>query len=380
MGTALLVFGTRPEAVKLAPVAEALKGTSLEPRLCSTGQHREMLDQVLEVFGLTPHHDLRLMRPEQNLFTLTAEALLGLKGVMEQEKPDVVIVQGDTTSVLAGALAAFYLRIPVAHVEAGLRTGDRHAPFPEEMNRLLAGDLADYHFAPTATARDALLREGKDPDRVWVTGNTSIDALQWAVKRLAPLPRPPGVDPATADKLAQACEGGRMVLVTAHRRESFGAPMESIAHAVAAVARDHPDVHIVFPVHLNPNVQRPVRRILGEQPRVTLVDPLPYAAFTWTMARAVLILTDSGGVQEEAPSLAKPVLVLREKTERPEGVAAGAARLVGTDTQTIREAANELLTDKAAYARMASARNPYGDGTAARHIARILGEQLVTRT
>lgn len=366
----LVIFGTRPEAIKLAPVIEALAvSTRLTPRVCVTGQHREMLDQMLALFEITPDHDLAVMRPDQDLFDVTARALLGLRDVLDRERPAAVLVQGDTTSALVAALASFYRQIPVGHVEAGLRTGEPYNPFPEEMNRRLTSHLATWHFPPTDRAAENLRREGVPAERIVVTGNTIVDALQEIVARLARTPVPPAVPP-------ERLGGRRLVLVTGHRRESFGGGMRNICQALHDLAERHPDVVIVYPVHLNPAVQQPVREILGAHPRIVLTPPLEYLPFVDLMRRAYLILTDSGGLQEEAPSLGVPVLVMRETTERPEAVAAGTARLVGTDRAAIVGAANELLDDAAAHQRMRAAHNPFGDGRAAArivaHLERVL--------
>jgi len=366
-----LIFGTRPEAIKLCPLVHELrKHPEFDVKVCVTAQHREMLDQVLQVFEITPDADLDLMTPGQGLPGFTARAITAVSEYLEQEKPDRVIVQGDTTTTFCAALAAYYLKIPVAHVEAGLRTGDRNAPFPEEINRRLTTHLADLHFAPTPAARDHLLREGIPPESVHVTGNTVIDALLWVRDKIRrqPPPLPAGLE--------AALEGKRVVLVTGHRRESFGAPFEAICCAIADVADRFPDVAVVYPVHLNPNVQEPVRRILGGRDRVHLLEPLPYEPFVWLMDRAYLVLTDSGGVQEEAPSLGKPVLVMREVTERPEGIIAGGAALMGMTREGISAGVVRLLTDETVYARMSEARNPYGDGHACSSIVKYLNMEI----
>ena len=369
----LVIFGTRPEAIKLAPVIEALAAEpTLAPRVCVTGQHREMLDQMLTVFGIRPHHDLAVMQPDQDLFDLTARTLTGLRAVLDAERPAAVLVQGDTTTAMAASLAAFYRRIPLGHVEAGLRTGQAYDPYPEEMNRRLTTLLATWHYAPTVRAEANLLGEGIAADRILVTGNTIVDALHGIVGRLErnPAACTPAVPP---EQLA----GRRLVLVTGHRRESFGAGLRSICLALRDLAERHPDVVIVYPVHLNPAVQRPVREMLAGLPNVVLTAPLDYLPFVDLMRRAHLILTDSGGLQEEAPSLGVPVLVMRETTERPEAIAAGTAELVGTQRDAIVAAATRLLTDASAHARMRTAQNPFGDGAAAgriaAHLARALG-------
>ncbi len=366
---ALVVFGTRPEAVKLAPVVHALRA-KMATRVCVTAQHRQMLDQVLQAFDIVPDFDLNLMKPNQDLFDITANAILALRDVLAELRPRMVIVQGDTTTTFAAALAAFYQRIEVGHVEAGLRTNDKGRPFPEEINRRLTSVMADWHFAPTPWARDNLITEGVAADRVVVTGNTGIDALLRIVADLESGRMPSPLAPDLIEKLGER----RMVLVTGHRRESFGGGFERICQALRRVADAHEDVVLVYPVHLNPNVQEPVNRLLGGHPRILLVPPMDYVPFVALMRRATLILTDSGGIQEEAPSLGKPVLVMRETTERPEGVRAGVARLVGTDVDAIAGAASELLNDSATYARMSSPMNPYGDGHAAERIATIVAE------
>lgn len=360
----LAVVGTRPEAIKMAPVITTARRRGVHVVVCATAQHRDMLDQVLGLFRIVPEHDLDLMRPDQTLSDLSARALAGLTPVITAERPDWLLVQGDTTTAMIAALASFYARVPVAHVEAGLRTGDLARPFPEEMNRRVVAVLTAAHLAPTATARANLLREGVAADAVQVVGNTVVDALR-ATRALACPDDLLAAVPALAP-------GERLVLVTAHRRESFGEGMRQIARALQRIVRTHPDVRIVYPVHPNPNVQAPMREILAGEPRVHLVPPLDYLPFVHLMARAHLIISDSGGVQEEAPSLGIPALVLRETTERPEAVAEGCVRLVGVDESNIVAAATELLGDEVAYARMARAVNPYGDGHAAERIVSIL--------
>jgi UDP-N-acetylglucosamine 2-epimerase (non-hydrolysing) len=366
--TVLTIIGTRPEAIKLCPVVHELarRPDEFRPLVCVTGQHRELLDPVMEVFGVRPDFDLNIMSPGQSLAQVTARAVAGLDEVICQMSPQMVLVQGDTTTAFCGALAAHYRRAPVGHVEAGLRTGDKFAPFPEEMNRRLVGRLADQHFAPTPHARDVLLGEGVDPATVHMTGNTVIDALLWVRERVRARP------PALPACLKGLDNGHPVVLVTGHRRESFGEGFERICQAIREVADSHADVEFVYPVHLNPNVREPVNRILAGHRRIHLVEPLGYEPFVWLMDKATIVLTDSGGVQEEAPSLGKPVLVMRETTERPEGVAAGNARLVGTCRETIVRELRLLLTDTQARASMTGVANPYGDGTASRQIADVL--------
>lgn len=367
----LLVFGTRPEAIKMAPVHGALaQDPRFRVRVCVTAQHREMLDQVLELFGIEPEFDLDLMRPGQDLSAITGSVLEGLKGVLEEAAPDFVLVHGDTTTTMAASLAAYYARVPVGHVEAGLRTGDIYSPWPEEMNRRLTGSIATLHFAPTEAARANLLREGVDDARIAVTGNTVIDALLTMVERARA-----GGEGEFSERFEGIDLDRRLVLVTGHRRENFGGGFERICEALAELSRT-PDVEIVYPVHLNPNVQEPVHRILGSLPNVHLIAPLEYLPFLFLMDRAHLIITDSGGIQEEAPSLGKPVLVMRDTTERPEAVEAGTVRLVGTDTKTIVDAARTLLEDEEEYRSMSFAHNPYGDGAASQRIADALAAAI----
>ncbi|MFN3818441.1 non-hydrolyzing UDP-N-acetylglucosamine 2-epimerase [Blastomonas sp.] len=364
----MVIFGTRPEAIKLFPVIAALKeADDLEPIVLVTGQHREMLDQVLEIAGLVPDHDLALMQPGQSLDEISARLLTGIGAVLDAEKPDMVIVQGDTATAMCGALAAYYRKLPVAHVEAGLRSGNIYHPWPEEVNRKIIGSFADLHFAPTETAANALRREAVAEDKILVTGNTVVDALHWVTAQLAE-------NPARADVIAPVearFAGKRIIGVTTHRRENFGSGMDDIAHAIRDLAmRD--DVAIIFPVHLNPQVRAAMLPILGGLDNVALLEPLDYLNFTRLLQIADLMLTDSGGVQEEAPALGKPVLVMRDTTERPEGVAAGTARLVGTDRATIVTQATRLLDDAQAYSAMAQAHNPFGDGHSAGRIARAI--------
>lgn len=365
----LSIFGTRPEAVKMAPVVQKLAAEpEIEACVCVTAQHREMLDQVLDLFAIHPDFDLDLMRPNQTLASLTAEILEHVDPILIQVQPDWILVQGDTTTVMAAALAAFYRNIKVGHVEAGLRTGDKHQPFPEEINRRIAGTLADLHFAPTQLSRQNLLREGIEDWRIAVTGNTDIDALQQISRREAPAEvkqwlQEWGVEPG----------GARLVLVTAHRREAFGEPIENICMALKELAGHYlGNVQFVYPVHLNPNIQGPVYRILGDIPNIHLLAPLDYLPLVHLMKTATLVLTDSGGIQEEATGLGKPTLVLREKTERPEGVEAGVLKLVGTESARIVHEAEHLLDDEKAYSAMAHAANPFGDGHAAEHIVSAL--------
>ncbi|MDD3828473.1 MAG: UDP-N-acetylglucosamine 2-epimerase (non-hydrolyzing) [Anaerolineae bacterium] len=366
----LSVVGTRPEAIKMAPVIRALRRRPgrVDCRVCVTAQHRRLLDQVLHLFGIAPDYDLDVMAEDQSPTQVAAAVLARLEPILRAERPDWVLVQGDTTTVLAASIAAFYARARVAHVEAGLRTHDRWQPFPEEMNRRVASVVADLHLAPTDWARDNLLREGVPGECIRVTGNPVIDALQWA----ASLPYDPAGGP-----LGAIPRDGRLLLVTAHRRENFGRPLEEICRALVDLVAAEGDLHVVYPVHPNPTVQGTVTRLLAGQSGVTLTPPLSYLALVNLLKRACLVLTDSGGIQEEAPGLGKPVLVLREVTERPEAVAAGTVQVVGTDRGRIVAAARRLLDDPAAYAAMARAVNPYGDGQAAERIAAaLLGEAV----
>jgi len=362
----LSIFGTRPEAIKLAPVILELRRhpEDVENLVCVTAQHREMLDQILAWFEITANFDLDLMQPDQGLAQFASRALVAITEVLEHVQPDVVLVQGDTTTVMMAALAAFYKRIPVGHVEAGLRTRDRYNPFPEEINRRVAGVLATYHFAPTERAAAALRAEQVPEDAIYVTGNTVVDALLRTVKR-----------PVNLD-LGFDRDNRRLILVTAHRRESFGAPFESLCLALRDLAERNPDVEIVYPVHPNPNVRKPVKRILSGQERIHLVEPLRYEQFVHLMNRVYLILTDSGGIQEEAPVLGKPTLVMRNTTERPEAIEAGTARLVGTNRARIVAETERLLSDADVYRAMALAGSPFGDGKAAQRIVKILLETV----
>ena len=369
----LTIFGTRPEAIKMAPVIRCLENHSgvFESTVCITAQHREMLDQVLNLFEIHADYDLDIMKPGQDLFDVTCNALQGLKSVLSKEHPDMVLVHGDTTTTMAAALACYYSNVRVGHVEAGLRTNNRYAPFPEEMNRRLAGSLSNIHFPPTESARANLLHEGIDESCIHVTGNTVIDALLSASDILS---GDASLQADIADDFSFLDPSKRLILVTGHRRENFGEGFESICRALSEIAVSFGDVEILYPVHLNPNVQEPVRRLLGSGvfPNIHLIEPVEYLPFIYLMNRAHLIITDSGGVQEEAPSLGKPVLVMRETTERPEAVSAGTVRLVGTDRERIVSETERLLTDEAEYRRMSHAHNPYGDGHAAERIVEIL--------
>lgn len=365
----LTVFGTRPEAIKMAPVVKSLAlDPAIEAKVCVTAQHRQMLDQVLEIFSIRQDFDLNLMKPGQDLSDITSNVLLGMRDVYRQWLPDIVLVHGDTTTTFAASLSAYYAKVRVGHVEAGLRTHNKYSPWPEEINRRLTGVLTDLHFAPTAMAQANLLREGKAADRIHITGNTVIDALLEVVHCLR-----------ADEQLKVRMESQfnfldtdkRLILVTGHRRENFGVGFENICHALADIA-SRGDVQVVYPVHLNPNVQEPVRRILSGKADVHLIEPQDYLPFVYLMDRSSFLITDSGGVQEEAPSLGKPVLVMRDTTERPEAVEAGTVKLVGTDRAVIVREANRLLDDAAAYDAMARAHNPYGDGKAASRIRDIL--------
>ena len=366
----LTVFGTRPEAIKMAPLVQALaQDPAFESRLCVTAQHREMLDQVLSLFQLQPDYDLNVMRPEQGLTEITCRILQGMHTVLLDFKPDIVLVHGDTTTTLAASLAAFYQQIPVGHVEAGLRTGDLASPWPEEGNRKLTGHLARLHFTPTLRSRQNLLDENLADDSIVVTGNTVIDALLWVRDRVLDDNE---INAQLASRYPFLDDSKKLVLVTGHRRESFGEGFERICSALAQIARQHPHAQIVYPVHLNPNVHEPVNRILRGIDNIVLIDPQEYLPFVWLMNRAWLILTDSGGIQEEAPSLGKPVLVMRETTERPEAVEAGTVKLVGTDTARIVNEVSTLLNNDEAWQTMSRAHNPYGDGEACGRILQAL--------
>ena len=359
----MVVFGTRPEAIKMCPLIKELKSRdNIKTVVCVTGQHREMLDQVLKDFKVVPDYDLSIMKEKQNLFDVTTKILIKMKEVLEKVKPDIVLVHGDTSTTFVTALTCFYSQIPVGHVEAGLRTYNIHSPYPEEFNRQAVGIVAAYHFAPTEMAKQNLLKEGKDPASIYVTGNTAIDALKITVKK---------------DYYHEQLEwvkGSRFILITAHRRENIGEPMHNMFRAIKRIIEETPDVKVIYPIHMNPAVREVANEILGNTNRIRLIEPLDVLDFHNFMARAHLILTDSGGIQEEAPSLGKPVLVMRDTTERPEGIKAGTLKLVGTNEDTIYDNTKELLEDETVYKIMSKASNPYGDGTASVKIADILEE------
>lgn len=365
----MVVVGTRPEAIKMAPVVKACRARpELEVKVCVTAQHRQMLDQAMDVFGLAADFDLDTMAPNQTLGDITCKVLKGMEVVFERWRPDIILVQGDTTTVMAASLAAFYHKIEIGHVEAGLRTGDIHSPWPEEMNRMIAGCLATQHYAPTPRSRDNLLRENKNPESVFVTGNTVIDALHDAI---AIMDRDPALSANLKAKYQFLDASKRLVLVTGHRRENFGKGFINICSAIARVAK-RSDVQVVYPMHMNPNVRKPAMEILGPLGNVHLTEPLDYLSFLYMMRNSYLIMTDSGGIQEEAPSLGKPVIVMRDTTERPEAVEAGTVILTGTETETMASAAERLLDNPASYDKMANAVNPYGDGKASARIAEIV--------
>ena len=357
----MVVFGTRPEAIKMCPLVNELKSKeNIITKVCVTGQHRQMLDQVLDIFNVVPDYDLSIMKDKQTLFDITTNILNRIKEVLEQEKPDVVLVPGDTTTTFVTALACFYMQIPVGHVEAGLRTYNIYSPYPEEFNREAVGIISQYNFAPTEVSKENLLREGKKPETVYVTGNTVIDALKTTVR-----------DDYKHPELKWA-DGSRLILLTAHRRENLGAPMHSMFRAIRRIVDETPDVKVIYPIHMNPVVRKAADEELGDDDRIHIIEPLDVLDFHNFMARSYLILTDSGGIQEEAPSLGKPVLVMRDTTERPEGIKAGTLKLVGTDEEVIYQEFKKLLTDKNEYEKMSKASNPYGDGFACKRIADVL--------
>lgn len=366
----LVIFGTRPEAVKMAPIIKALEEEkeNFIYKICVTAQHRDMLDQVLKIFSIKPDYDLNIFQSGQTLTQITSRALTGLEGVIEDFKPHLILVQGDTTTVFVGALAAFYHQVKIGHVEAGLRSGNMYSPYPEEANRKLTGVLSDLHFAPTNTSRDNLLREGYDKTKIFVTGNTSIDALKWVIQKDYMF------DDTNLNKIDFSNK--KVILLTSHRRENIGEPMENIFSALREVALENKDVEVIYPMHLNPKVREIATKIFGDMERIHLIEPLDYLPFTNLMSKCYLVVTDSGGVQEEAPSLGKPVLVVRNETERPEGILAGTAKLVGTDRATIHKEVNLLVNNEEEYKKMANAVNPYGDGKAAKHIIDAIKKNL----
>ncbi len=361
----MLVFGTRPEAIKMCPLVNELKSRDgVNTIVCVTGQHRQMLDQVLNTFGVVPDYDLSIMKSGQTLFDITTEILSSIKEVLTKENPDVVLVHGDTSTTFVTSLACFYLQIPVGHVEAGLRTYNIHSPFPEEFNRQAVGIISRFHFAPTELSRDNLLNEKKDPESIFVTGNTAIDALKTTVKTDYHHPELDWVG------------NSRLIMITAHRRENLGEPMQNMFRAIKRVIAENPDVKAIYPIHMNPIVRATANEILADEDRIKIIEPLDVIDFHNFLSRSYMILTDSGGIQEEAPSLGKPVLVMRDTTERPEGIAAGTLKLVGTEEETIYNNFSILLNDAAAYAKMSNAQNPYGDGFASQRIADILIKSL----
>ena len=373
MKKVLLVFGTRPEAIKMAPLVKAFEQeSSIDSKVCVTAQHREMLDQVLDMFDIKPDYDLNIMKPGQDLFDVTSNVLLGLKDVLNDFNPDVVLVHGDTTTTSSASLAAFYNKIKVGHVEAGLRTGDLYSPWPEEANRQITGVLANYHFAPTTTSENNLVKENKNPENIIVVGNTVIDALFMIVEKIENNIEFKNTIENSINSQYELKEDKKIILVTGHRRENFGDGFINICEALKAIATNNPDVDIVYPVHLNPNVQKPVKEILSKTPNVYLIDPLQYEQFIYMMNKSYFIITDSGGVQEEAPSLGKPVLVMRDTTERPEAVEAGTVKLVGTNKETIITEAQKLLENQEEYNKMSKAHNPYGDGKACERIVEFI--------
>ena len=361
MKKVMVVFGTRPEAIKMCPLVKELKTRKkLDAVVCVTGQHRQMLDQVLEAFKIVPDYDLSIMKDKQTLFDVTINILEKMKNVLEEVKPDIVLVHGDTSTTFVTALACFYLQIPIGHVEAGLRTYNIHSPYPEEFNRQAVGIVAKYNFSPTSNSKDNLIREGKNPESIYITGNTAIDALQTTVR-----------DVYTHEQLNWASDS-RLIMITAHRRENLGEPMRSMFKAIKRIIDEHPDTKAIYPIHMNPAVREMAKEILGDCDRIRIIEPLEVLDFHNFLSKSYLILTDSGGIQEEAPSLGKPVLVMRDTTERPEGITAGTLKLVGTQEEVIYEACKLLLEDEKEYKKMSHASNPYGDGLASRRIADIL--------
>ncbi len=366
MITVMTIFGTRPEAIKMAPLVKELKKRKeVKCIVCVTAQHRQMLDQVLKTFEIVPDYDLDIMQQGQTLSDITARVLAGLESVIQKVKPNIILVHGDTTTTFAGALAAYYNQVDIGHVEAGLRTYNLYSPYPEEMNRQMVGVLADMHFAPTENSKNSLLKEGKKPENIYVTGNTAIDALATTVKDTYSNP------------VLDWAKDSRLILITAHRRENLGEPMRGMFRAIRRIVEEYPDVKAVYPVHLNPKVREVAKDVLGNNEKIKLIDPLEVVDFHNFIANSYLILTDSGGIQEEAPSLGKPVLVLRDTTERPEGIAAGTLKLAGTDEETIYSLTKELLEDKEEYAKMSKASNPYGDGKASIRITDAIIQRYI---
>ena len=366
----LIIFGTRPEAVKMAPIVKALENDeNFISKICVTAQHRDMLDQVLRIFDIEPDYDLNIFQSGQTLTQITCRALTGLEDVIEEFKPDLILVQGDTTTVFTGALAAFYHQVKIGHVEAGLRSGNLYSPYPEEANRMLTGVLTNFHFAPTKNSKANLLREGYDESKIFITGNTSIDALKWVIDNDYKF------DDDTINNID--FEHKKVILLTSHRRENIGEPMENIFSAVRDIVNENSDVEVIYPMHLNPKVREIAEKILGGMKRVHLTEPLDYLPFTNLMSKCYMVVTDSGGIQEEAPSLGKPVLVVRKETERPEGIEAGTAKLAGVDRKTIYEYLDILINNNEEYKKMANAVNPYGDGKAAQYIVEAIKEKML---
>ena len=371
----LIVFGTRPEAIKMAPLVKAFKNNNnFDTRVCVTAQHRQMLDQVLEIFEIVPEYDLNIMKAGQDLYDITANVLVGIRDVLTDFEPDVVFVHGDTSTTFSTSLAAYYAKVKVGHIEAGLRTYDIYSPWPEEGNRQLTGILANYHFAPTAQSQENLLKEGKDKNNIFVTGNTVIDALMYVVHRIDNQPELKQKIRAKISAQYPLETQRKVILVTGHRRENFGQGFINICEGLKQIALNNPEIDIVYPVHLNPNVQRPVNEILSNIANIYLIDPLQYEEFIYLMSQAYFIITDSGGIQEEAPSLGKPVLVMRDTTERPEAIAAGTVKLVGCDQAVLVREAEKLLNDQNEYEMMSRAHNPYGDGKACERIVHLIQE------
>lgn len=366
----LVIFGTRPEAVKMAPIIKSLKNDEehFDAKICVTAQHREMLDQVLKIFDIKPDYDLNIFKSGQTLTEITCRALMGLEGAIEEFRPDIVLVQGDTSTVFSGALAAFYHQVKIGHVEAGLRSGNLYSPYPEEANRKLTGIITDFHFAPTETSKTNLLKEGYDEEKIYITGNTSIDALKWVIDSNYRF------EDETLNNID--FENKKVILLTAHRRENIGEPMENIFSALRDVLQKNPDAEVIYPMHLNPKVREIAREVFRQTKGVYLIEPLDYLPFTNLMSKCYMVVTDSGGVQEEAPSLGKPVLVVRKETERPEGIEAGTARLVGTEKDVIFNEVDTLLNNDTEYKKMANAVNPYGDGRAAEYIVKAIKENM----